>query len=107
MAKDELREDEVSEILSRPFYTPGKAYRWTLTQGWCRVGFFLGYGQTPLEIRVAHCSYYRSAGNQTHASLSVNGGNSETEWEYCGHSQLLLGHIISVDPYEGEVPRGR
>lgn len=101
-----LPADEVAERLATPFYRPGRAYLWILTHGWTRVGFYLGH-LDPLTIRVAHSSYYRSAGSQTHAQLATGGGNAQTLWEYTGNELLTVPHVISVTEYAGEVPHGR
>ena len=105
--RDIMPAEEVREWQSRPFYTEGEPYLWVLSHGWTCVGFYVGCGPTPLDIRVAHASYYRSAGNQTHASLARNGGNDSTAWEYMGDELITRTAVIRVTPYTGEVRRGR
>lgn len=104
---DRMTEDEVREWTATPFYREGEAYHWVMSYGWVVVGFYVGPGPTPLEIRVAHASYYRSAGGQTHAALATGGGNSQTTWEYFGDRLLNRTQIQGHSPYMGKVPRGR
>jgi hypothetical protein len=108
---DRLSAAELAEIAGehegdRPFYVPGRAYQWILSHGWVRVGYYVRHVD-PLTVRVAHCSYYRSAGGQTHAALSAAGGNAQTAWEYQGDHLIGLPHVLGVSVYHGEVHRGR
>lgn len=107
MAVDKLTAEEIEVIApqSKPAYEVGRAYQWVLTQGWVVVGFFVGHGHTPFELRCVHLNYYRSAGNQTHAQLAQNGGNEATEFEYSGNGFINFGQIIYCVEYNGEVPR--
>jgi GrpB-like predicted nucleotidyltransferase (UPF0157 family) len=99
--------EEVAEWNARPFYREGVPYQWVMSYGWVIVGYYVGPGPTPLEIRVAHASYYRSAGNQTHASLATNGGNDSTAWEYFGDRLINRTQVQGVSEYHGEVRNGR
>lgn len=98
-----MPDDQVDQWNAVPFYRPGVAYTWVLTHGWVCVGYFVGMPD-PLTIRVAHSNYYRSAGNQTHASLARNGGNVNTSWEYMGDELISRPHVIRATPYHGAVP---
>lgn len=102
---DQLTAGEVEAWIGRDFYQPGEAYLWVLGFGWCCVGFFARW-ESPFEIRVAHASYYRTAGGQTHAALARNGPTPSTAWEYHGDELLNRTQVIRVTNYRGEVPRG-
>jgi GrpB-like predicted nucleotidyltransferase (UPF0157 family) len=105
--RDVMTPDEVAEWNARPFYREGVPYQWVMSYGWVIVGYYVGPGPTPLEIRVAHASYYRSAGGQTHASLAANGGNEQTTWEYFGDRLINRTQVQGVSEYAGEVRRAR
>jgi len=93
---------ELKEQQESNYYIAGHPYQFILTHGWVMVGYFVCY-HDPLTIRLAHASYYNSAGNQTHASLARNGGNENTSWEYCGDKLINKMHIIHVNKYYGKV----
>lgn len=108
---DRLTADELAGYLDAegrpaPVYVPGQAYQWIMTQGWVRVGYYVGR-LDPLTLVVAHCSYYRSAGGMTHAALSTGGGNAQTAWEYQGTHLIGVPHVVGVSRYHGRVHRGR
>jgi hypothetical protein len=105
--QDRMTADEVREWCGTPFYREGVPYQWIMSYGWVIVGFYVGCGPTPLEIRVAHASYYRSAGNQTHAALATQGGNDSTAWEYFGDRLINRTQVMGVSEYHGDVKRSR
>lgn len=103
--QDRMTAEEVAEWTATPFYREGVPYQWIMSYGWVIVGFYVGPGPTPLEIRVAHASYYRSAGGQTHAALATGGGNADTSWEYFGDRLINRTQVQGVSEYRGEVRR--
>lgn len=100
--RDRLDEKELMAAAERPLLQPGLPYQFIMTYGWVVVAFYVRH-ETPLTIRVAHCSYYQNAG-KTHAQLAREGGAAA--WRYEGNTTLTTHHILRVVEYHGEVPRG-
>lgn len=102
--RKELLPQEKAALAGKPFYVEGKPYRWILSFGWVVVGFYVCH-ETPLTIRVAHCSFIRQA-HKDWGAFAVEGAAPNTEWRYEGNTLLTVPHILRVSEYMGEVQSG-
>ncbi len=101
--RDRMGADELAEE-SGPLYETGRPYLWVLSYGWCIVGFYVRH-ETPLRIRVAHASYYASAG-KPHAQMAREGAGPDIKWRYAGREEISAPHVLHVMEYHAEVHRG-
>lgn len=103
MRREKLTDEEMAQEQA-PLYEPGRPYLWVLTHGWCMVGFYVRH-ETPLRIRVAHASYYATAG-VPHSQLAREGPGPGIKWRYLGRGEITVPHVIHATDYHAEVHRG-
>lgn len=102
---DKLDDDELETLKRKPSYEEGRPYLWTMSFGWAVVGFYVRH-ESALKIMVAHTNHFRNAGVD-YGRMAQEGPSASCEWRYEGFDQLSVPHIVKVQEYFGEVPRGR
>jgi hypothetical protein len=102
--RDFLTEEEMAEIREH-YYEEGKPYLWTLGYGWAIVGFYVRR-ESGLFIVVQHANHFRNAGKH-YGRIAREGIDAQDSWRYEGLNLVGLGHVLKVQEYFAEVPRGQ